>query len=116
MFIAYAVIAILLAIGLIASGYGKLSRNERIVTGLTGIGVPLGLFPFLAACEIAGAAGLLIGLWYAPLGIAAAVGVVLYFVGALGTHLVKGDFKGMPNALIMFVPAVAALVLRLASL
>jgi Flp pilus assembly protein TadB len=116
MFLAYAIVGILLAVGLLFSASGKLTRNERIVEGLTGIGVPLGMFPFLAACEIAGAAGLVIGLWYAPLGVAAAIGVVLYFVGAVGAHLRKSDFKGLPNALVMLIVAAAALALRVLSL
>ncbi|MER6945380.1 DoxX family protein [Nonomuraea sp. NPDC000554] len=116
MFIAYVVVAILLALLLLGSGYAKLTRSKRIVDGLTGIGVPLGLFPFLAACEIAGAAGLLIGIWYAPLGIAAGVGLVVYFVGAVGTHLRKSDIKGMPNALVMLILAAAALTLGSVSL
>jgi hypothetical protein len=116
MFIAYAVVGSLLALALVASAYGKLSRNKQIVDGLTGIGVPLGMFPFLAACEIAGAFGLLIGLWYGPLGIAAATGVVVYFIGAVGAHLRRSDFKGLLNALVMLVLAVAALTLRALSL
>jgi hypothetical protein len=117
MFVAYAVIAILLAPALIMSAYTKLTRNERVVQTFTGqLGVPLGLYPFMAACEIAGAAGLIIGLWCGPLGIAAAVGLVLYFVGAIVTHLRKGDFKGVLSPLVILIIAVAALTLRAASL
>ena len=116
MFIAYTVIAVLLTLLLVPSAYAKLTKNKRIVDGLTGIGVPLGIFPFLASCEIAGAAGLLVGLWYAPLGIAAAIGLVLYFLGAVGTHLRKQDFKGLPTPLVIFILAAGALSLRAASL
>jgi hypothetical protein len=112
MFIAYAVVGSLLALAALASGYGKLSRKKQIVDGLTWLGVPLGMFPFLATCEIAGAFGLLIGLWYAPLGIAAGTGVVVFFIGAVGAHLRKSDFKNLPSALVMLVLAVAALTLR----
>jgi hypothetical protein len=115
-FLASAVVSVLLALVLLASAYAKLTKNNAVVQGLTGIGVPLGMFPFLASCEIAGAAGLLIGLWWAPLGIAAAVGVVLYFIGAVGAHLRRRDFKGLPNALIMLITAAAALILRALSL
>src|ERR1700737_3496321 len=87
MFTAYRVVAILLAGGLVMSGGLKLAKNPRIVEGIGGLGVPLSLFPVLAALEIAAAAGLIIGLWFAPLGIAAGVGVVLYFTGAVITHL-----------------------------
>jgi len=116
MFIAYAVVGSLVALALLAFGYPKVIRSKRIVDSLTGLGVPVGMVPFLAACEITGAFGLLIGLWYAPLGIAAAIGVVLYFIGAVGAHLRKSDFRGTPNALVMLVLAVAALTLRTLSL
>jgi hypothetical protein len=112
MFIAYAVIGILLAAVLVASAVAKLTQNKGIVESLTGVGVPLRMFPFLAACEIAGALGLLIGLWYAPLGIAAAIGLVLYFIGAVGTHLRKRDFKGLPTAAVILVAAAVTLALR----
>jgi Flp pilus assembly protein TadB len=115
LFIAYTVIAVLLTLVLVPSAYAKLTKNKRVVDGLTGIGVPLGIFPFLASCEIAGAAGLLVGLWYAPLGIAAAIGLVLYFLGAVGAHMRKRDFKGLPNALVILVSAAAALSLRAVS-
>jgi len=48
---------------------------------------------------------------YNPLGIAA-TGVVVYFIGAVGTHLRKRDVKGLPNALAMLILAAAALTLR----
>jgi hypothetical protein len=116
MFVAYAVIAVLLAAALTASAYTKLTRNERLVKGFTELGVPLKMYPFLAACEIAGAAGLIIGLWFGPLGIAAAGGVVLYFVGAIATHLRKGDVKGAPTPLMVLIVAAVVLSLRAASL
>jgi hypothetical protein len=112
MFVAYTVIAVLLALALLASAAAKLRRVPQLVDGLTGLGVPLGLFPFLAACEIAGAGGLVIGLWYTPLGIAAAIGLVLYFVGAVGAHLRGRDFKGIPNAAAMLAVSGAALILE----
>jgi hypothetical protein len=105
-----------LALMLLASAYAKLTRDKRIVDGLPGLGVPLGLLPFLATCEIAGAAGLLVGLWYAPLGIAAAIGVVLYFIGAVGAHLRGRDFKGVPSPLVFLILAAGVLSLRAASL
>ncbi len=55
------------------------------------LGVPLQWLPMLAAAELAGAIGLIIGLWVAPLGVAAALGLVLYFVGAVITHMRAGD-------------------------
>jgi energy-coupling factor transporter transmembrane protein EcfT len=110
--IAYDIICALLAVLLLVSAYTKSARSQQLVDGLTALGVPLGLFPFLAICEIAGAAGLVIGIWYAPLGIAAAVGLVLYFIGAAAAHIRKNDFKGLPNSIVMLIAAIAVLILR----
>jgi hypothetical protein len=112
MSLAYDIAGIVLALMLLVSAYTKLIRNQQLVDGLTSLGVPLGMFPFLAACEIAGAAGLVIGIWWAPLGIAAAVGVVLYFVGAVGTHLRKSDYTGMPSPAVLLLSSAAVLILR----
>ncbi|MEB4212209.1 DoxX family protein [Mycobacterium sp. 94-17] len=52
------------------------------------VGVPRSWLPALGAVKLAGAAGIVLGLLGRPeLGIAAAVGLVLFFVGAVMTHL-----------------------------
>ena len=52
------------------------------------VGVPRTWLPALGATKLAGAVGLLAGLVGLPaLAIAAAAGLVLYFVGAVATHL-----------------------------
>jgi hypothetical protein len=116
MFVAYIVVAVLLAAVLAMSGRGKLVKDERIVKGLTGAGVPLSWFPLLAAAELAGALGLLVGIFFAPLGIAAAIGIIAYFVGAVITHVRVSDFKGLPTPAVILVVSVVTLIFRLASL
>jgi uncharacterized membrane protein YphA (DoxX/SURF4 family) len=115
MSIAYDVVAIIFAPLLLASAASKLRRPTRVVEFYTGLGVPLRMLPFLAACELAGAVGLVVGLWYPPLGIAAAIGLTLYFIGAIGAHLRKNDIKGLPNAGAGLVVAASALVLGVIS-
>ena len=52
------------------------------------VGVPSSWLPALGAVKLAGAAGLVVGLLgLRALGIAAALGLVLFFVGAVVTHL-----------------------------
>lgn len=52
------------------------------------VGVPWRWIPALAAVEGAGTAGLIAGLvWWPGLGLAAAIGLVLFFVGAVGAHV-----------------------------
>ena len=116
MFIAYAIVGVLLSLLLLMSASAKLTRNPKVVEGMTAVGVPLSMFPFLAGAEIAGAVGLIVGLWIAPLGIAAAIGVVLYFVGAVLTHVRKSDFKGVPTPLVILIASGAVLALRATSM
>jgi DoxX-like family len=116
LFIAYTVVGVLLALGVLASATAQLTGNKVVLANLVHLGLPLSIIPFLASCLIAGGLGLLVGLWYPPLGIAAAVGLVLYFVGALVAHLRKADFKGLPAPILFLVLAGAALSLQVVSI
>jgi hypothetical protein len=110
---AYLVITILFAMMVAFSGLGKIRRDPRQVRVVhETVGVPLRFFPFLAACEFAGAMGLVAGIWWPPLGVAAGIGLVLYFVGAIVSHLRVGDFKGIGSAFFMLVVAAGALAMR----
>jgi hypothetical protein len=95
------------------SGLGKLRRDPKIVRIVHEVvGVPLSYFPHLAACEIAGALGLVLGIWWPFLGMAAGIGLVIYFVGAIVSHVRVGDVKGVGPAAFMLIISVAALALR----
>ncbi len=113
MSIAYAVVGVLLALGVLASATAQLAGNKVVLANMVHLGIPRGMLPFLAASLIGGGVGLLVGFWYRPLGIAAAVGLVLYFVGAIVAHLREGDFKGLPAPAVFLILAAAALVLQL---
>ncbi|HLV96906.1 MAG TPA: DoxX family protein [Candidatus Acidoferrales bacterium] len=111
---AYLVIAVLLAGLLIFSGVGKLRRDPRVMTVIhETIGVPLKYFPLLAGCEFAGAAGLVLGIWWPLPGVAAGAGLVLHFVGAVGSHLRVGDFKGTGPAAFFSMMSAGVLALRI---
>jgi uncharacterized membrane protein YphA (DoxX/SURF4 family) len=95
----------------------KLRKNEQVLAVIHGtVGVPQRHLPVLAGLEIAGAAGILIGLWLEPLGIAAAVGLVAYFLGAVIGHLRVGDTKHIGMPMPPLVLAVIVLALRLLTL
>jgi hypothetical protein len=111
---AYWGITILLAAMVLWSGIAKLRRDPKVVLVVHEIvGVPLRHFPLLAACEIAGALGLVLGIKWPLIGAAACVGLVLYFVGAVISHLRVGDLKGVGPAAFMLMFAGAVLVLRI---
>jgi hypothetical protein len=114
MFIVTVVISALLAAVLVASAHGKLTKNATQMTTLGKVGVPENKVWLLAMAELAGAVGLVVGLFWSPLGILAAAGVIAYFVGAVGAHLRKGDRQIAPPAVLMLV-AVAALIFRAVS-
>ncbi|MFI9746772.1 DoxX family protein [Streptomyces sp. NPDC052494] len=114
MFLGYTIVAALLAFALSASAFLTFTRNPQITGNMTKLGVPDSSLPWLATAKAAGAIGLLAGLAVAPLGVAAAIGVTLYFAGAVITHLRAKDYELAP-ALVLTLVAVAALVLRIAS-
>ena len=67
----------------------------------------------IGACELAGVAGVLVGLMWAPIGIAAAIGLALLSIGAIAFHLRASDgAKDMAPAAIGLALAVATAVLR----
>ena len=110
---AYLAITIIVAAITAFSAIGKIRRDPKIVKVVhETVGVPMKYFGLLAALEFAGAAGLVIGIGWPPLGIAAAVGLVLYFAGAVGSHVRVGDFGGLGPAAFMLVLAAVAGALR----
>jgi uncharacterized membrane protein YphA (DoxX/SURF4 family) len=116
MFIACVVVSVLLGLMALGSAMGKLTKAQTSVDTITGVGVPLAWFPWLGAAEILGGLGVIVGLAVAPLGVAAAGGLVLYFLGAVGAHLRKQDYQGARLPALPLLLSIAALILRLATL
>jgi len=99
------------------SGLGKIRRGPRIVHVIREVvGVPLKYFSLLAGCELAGALGLVLGIWWPSIGGAASIGLALYFVGATVSHLRVGDVKGIGPAAFMLAVAAGALAMRILTL
>jgi hypothetical protein len=109
----YLVTTVVVALLVAFSGLGKIRRDPRVLKVIhETIGVPLKYFPLLAVCELVGALGLVAGIWWPALGVARAIGLVLYFVGAIVSHLRVGDIKGTGPAVFMLGLAPGALALR----
>jgi hypothetical protein len=67
----------------------------------------------IAGCELAGVAGVLAGLIWAPIGIAAAIGLALLSIGAIAFHLRASDgAKDMAPAVLGLALAVATAILH----
>jgi hypothetical protein len=79
MFIATVVVSVVLAAMLTMSAALKFSHRDQVVQTYRAVGVPENKINYLAVILLAGAAGLIVGLFWAPIGIAAAIGLILYF-------------------------------------
>jgi hypothetical protein len=110
------IVSALLAAILAAAAVRKLSHREEVVASYERVGVPPERLDHLALILLAGAAGLVIGLFWAPIGIAAAIGVICYFVLAIVAHVRHHDERHLPTPVAIEVLAVATLTLRVASL
>ncbi len=106
------VVSLLLAAFMLVSATGKLTRMEPVVESLTAAGVQPSMFPILAAIQVVGAVGLVVGVFVTGIGIAAAIGFVLYFIGACVFHVRAGDAQGMavPAGLAVLAAVVAGLL------
>jgi hypothetical protein len=85
---AYIMVTVTTALVTAAIAVADLIPAGFVLANSTEVGVPRTWLPALGVVKLAGAAGLVVGLLgLRALGIAAAVGLVLFFVGAVVTHL-----------------------------
>ena len=111
-FVLTVILTLVLALVVAASGVGKLTRAAPVMASMREVRVPDARVPALAAVEIVGAVGLLVGLAVAAIGVLAAAGVLLYFVLAVGAHFRVGKPAGSVAAAVLAVLALVVLVLR----
>jgi hypothetical protein len=97
------------------SGIAALLHFRPIMPGMANAGVPVSWLTFpIGTLKTAGALGLTAGLAYRPLGISAAIGLVLFFVCAVYTHIRASDYSLQFGLAIGFLGLdVAALALAL---
>src|ERR671919_1890260 len=114
MTVATAIVSVLLAALLAFAAARKLSHREPVVQTYVRVGVPEDKLDYLAMILLAGAAGLILGLFWAPIGIAAAVGVVCYFLVAIAAHVRAHDTAHARTPVVLELMAAGALILRLA--
>jgi hypothetical protein len=84
-----------------------------VVEPLADYGVPRSWWPWLATAKALGALGLVAGLFIPAIGLAAAIGLVLYFVGAVITVLRARSYSHVAFPMLYLTPVVASLVLWL---
>ena len=104
------VVSILLAALLVFTAVRKLSHRPDVVATYTRVGVPEERLDQLAWILLAGAAGLIAGLFWPPIGVAAGIGLVVYFLLAVAAHIRAGDSGNLPVPVAMELLAIASLI------
>ena len=93
-------------------GVGGLMRAPFVVANSSQVRVPESWVPALGAAKLAGAAGLVVGLvGIRFVGVAAAIGLTLFFVCAVGRHVQTGVLRTIPFPGLFLSLAVASLVI-----
>ena len=110
-----AVITVAAIVANIGAAMADFTRANFALANSALVGVPSSWLPALGTLKVAGAAGLLLGLVGVPyIGIAAAVGLVLLFTGAIGIHLHAHEHRHVITTVGYFVLATASLVVSIA--
>lgn len=88
MFAAYLGVVIGTLVFNAAAAAADFLRARFVLANSAELGVSDGWLPLHGGLKAAGAVGLLIGLlWARPVGIAAAAGLMLFFIGAMAVHV-----------------------------
>ena len=116
MLTAYTVVTVSTIAANTAIAVADLARARFVLANSADVGVPQSWLPMLAALKAAGAAGLLLGLaGVRPIGIAAAAGLVLFFVGAVAAHVRVGEYRKIFFPVGYLALAIASLVAAVAA-
>lgn len=113
MTLALIVVASLLGLAALGSAIAKVTKKADVMASMAHVGVPTGRIPLLASLELLGALGLAVGIWFRPVGLAAAIGLLLYFAGAVGAHTkVKDSVQEYGPAFVLFLVACVTVYLE----
>ena len=113
MFAAYVTVTVIAAVFTAIAAVTYLIGHEYPKAQADMKRIPRSWVPVLGMLLAAGSLGLVAGFAVPLLGTLAAVGLVLYFIGALIAHLRVGS-RNLVGWAVFFVTVVAALVVRLA--
>jgi hypothetical protein len=114
MFTTYVVVTALAAGANIFSATCDFVRYKQVSIAMAKAGVPESWMTMLGILKAAGALGLLVGIGLPLIGTAAAIGLIVFFVGAIFTHL-RAHNHSFGLAVVFLLLATSALVLRVAS-
>jgi len=112
----FTALSLLLATACLLPGLAKLLSHPQMQKSAAHFGIPWRHYRLLGVAELAAAAGVLAGLWWHPLGVAAAAGMAVLLIGAVITHRRALDSaKEMTPALLALAITISYLAVALAS-
>jgi DoxX-like family len=110
---AYIAVTVLAASAYLSAAYLAITRHEIPVQVAETVGAPLSWMIPLGFIQGAGGLGLVVGFAVPVIGTAAAVGLVLYYICAVGAHLRVHDHQIGPPVTLLTI-ALACLAVGLA--
>src|SRR5271166_301342 len=112
----FVTVSLLLAAACLLPAAAKVLGHPKMRQSAEHFGILWPRYRLIGVAELAAAAGILIGLWWHPLGVAAAAGMTLLLPGALITHRRAADGgKEMASALVALAVTIAYLAIALIS-
>jgi uncharacterized membrane protein YphA (DoxX/SURF4 family) len=112
----FVTVSLLLASVCLLPAAGKVLGHPKMRQSAARFGISWPRYQLIGVAELAAAAGVLIGLWWHPLGLAAATGMALLLLGAIIAHRRAADSgKDMAPALVTLAITLAYLAVALAS-
>ncbi|MFD3743827.1 DoxX family protein [Nocardia sp. NPDC058633] len=112
---AYVIVTVVAALWVGFSAFSLLRRAPFVVEPLEEYGVPQSWWTPLGIAKALGSVGLLVGLFVWVIGVVAAVGLILYFTGAVVTVLRARSYKTVAFPLLYLAPVAVALGLGIAA-
>lgn len=112
--LALMIVGSLLTAASLGSAFAKLTKAPPVMESMASVGIKKNQIPILALIEIAGGAGLVLGIWSKPLGVVSVICLSLFFFGAVFSHLRKKHAISIfAPALVLFFIAFSVLVLEI---
>lgn len=110
------IVSILLAALIAFSAALKLTHRPKVVASYRTAGVPETWLNRLATLLLTAAVGLVVGIWWPIAGLAAAAGLVAYFVFAVGFHIRANDTAHAVTPIVLAGISAAVILLQVAAL
>ena len=114
MFTAYIIVIVLTAAANTYAAIVDFRRPQWVLDNMTNWGGSHSWLFTLGALKAAGALGLLVGIGVPSIGIAAAIGLVLFFVGAIAVVVRTGWYSHLPWPVTYLLLAIGSLALQFA--